>query len=141
MRSCTLVMLVLAASSGCRDNAAPAGVDRDSAEAVIDRAIAARATSDQLAKQVAEAEHIAKQAAQEASEAQASVDRLAQALASLDERITAAVNAVLAAHSDVERNAARASLEQARRDKLELDSVSRRRGSPRRRPSAPGVFT
>jgi septal ring factor EnvC (AmiA/AmiB activator) len=100
MRICTLmVALALCTSGGCSD----------------------RARSEELAKQAAHAEQAAKQAAQEAKEAQDRVEKLASDLADLDSRLKAATDALIAAQNDADRNAARASLDKVRRDKLEIE--------------------
>jgi uncharacterized membrane protein YgaE (UPF0421/DUF939 family) len=74
---------------------------------------------DRAAKE--KAEQIAKQAVQDAKEAQDKVEKLSSDLADLDKKVNSAVDGVMAAQNDADRNAARSNLEKLRHEKFEME--------------------
>jgi uncharacterized protein YqfA (UPF0365 family) len=67
------------------------------------------------------AEEVTRKAVQEAKDAQEKVEKLSNDLADLDKKVNSAVDAVMTAQNDADRNSARANLEKLRREKFEME--------------------
>lgn len=78
-----------------------------------------QSSEDNKAK--AEAERIADEAAKAAKEAQAKVDKLQSDLIDLAKRVDQATDALAAAQNDADRQAARAKLDQLRKERAEME--------------------
>jgi DNA repair exonuclease SbcCD ATPase subunit len=68
------------------------------------------------------AQREADQARKEAADATERVERLAKDLEELDAKLTAAIDSVVAAQNDADRAAAKAKLEQLRKEKAEMEA-------------------
>lgn len=79
-----------------------------------------RVRDAELARDKAEAS--AREAEKQAHEAAERVDKLSRDLEDLDKRLTGAVDSVIAAQTDADRSAARARLEQLRKEKAEMEA-------------------
>jgi len=73
-------------------------------------------------ERVRDAELRAAEAMKAAHEAEAQLDKLQRDLADLDQRVDAAIQMVVAAQSDADRNAAKQQLERLRAEKAEMDA-------------------
>jgi hypothetical protein len=77
---------------------------------------------EQARRRAEEAEAVAAKAVKEAQEARDKVDQAQKDVDELTQKLTAAVDAVMAAQNDADRTAAKAKLEQLRREKAEVET-------------------
>ena len=98
--TCLPVFLLVCRLAGCEDN----GTDDDLQKAAI-------------------AEQEARKAIQSANEAQAKLDKLTKDLDALNEKLAKALDAVLTAHNDADRAAAKARLQQLQQEQAELRHI------------------